>query len=165
MKMMNRRELEQQFIDLVDRHRQTVYKVCFMYGGNDDNINDLYQEVMLNLWKAFPRFRGDSKPSTWIYRIAMNTCISQLRSRLSRPRTVSFTMPMAELFADKQEQDNLKELYALISRLGVLERALILLWLDGKSYDEISEIHGITVSNVGVRINRVKAKLKKMSNK
>lgn len=162
---MNQTELEQQFIDLVGRHKQIVYKVCFMYGGNDDDINDLYQEVMLNLWKAFPRFRGGSKPSTWVYRIAMNTCISQLRWKQARPRTVAFTMPMAELMADSREHDNLKELYSLISRLSVLERALILLWLDDKSYDEISEILGITVSNVGVRINRIKAKLKKMSNK
>ena len=73
-------EIQQQFLSLVERHRQIIYKVCFMYASDDETISDLYQEVTLNLWKAFPRFRGDSKPTTWVYRIAVNTCVSWLRS-------------------------------------------------------------------------------------
>ena len=152
------------FLSLVEQHRQVIYKVCFMYASDDETINDLYQEVVLNLWKGFPQFRGDSKPMTWVYRIAVNTCVSWLRSSSRRPQTLSLTLSMNDLFADEQEKENLRELYALINRLSKLERALILLWLEDRSYDEIAEILDLSTSNVGVRINRIKAKLKRMSN-
>ena len=157
-------EQEQRFLGLVEQHRQIIYKVCFMYASDDETIGDLYQEVVLNLWKAFPQFRGDSKLVTWVYRIAVNTCVTWLRSSKRRPQTVPFTLSMAELFADEQEKENLRELYTLINRLGKLERALILLWLDERTYEEIAEVLGVSVSAVGVRINRIKAKLKAMSN-
>ena len=157
-------EQEQMFLRLVEQHKQIIYKVCFMYASDDETINDLFQEVTLNLWKGFPRFRGESKPTTWVYRIAVNTCVSWLRSSNRRPQTVPLTLSMTDLMTDEQEKENLRELYALINRLGKLERALILLWLEEKSYEEIAEILDISVSNVGVRINRIKAKLRKMSN-
>lgn len=157
-------EQEHLFLSLVEQHKQIIYKVCFMYASDDETIGDLFQEVMLNLWKAFPRFRGDSKPTTWIYRIAVNCCISWLRSSRRHPQTVPLTISMNDLLADEQEKGNLQELYYLINRLGKLERALILLWLDEQSYEEIAEILDISVSNVGVRINRIKTKLKSMSN-
>lgn len=148
----------------MEQHKQIIYKVCFMYASDDETINDLFQEVTLNLWKGFPRFRGESKPTTWVYRIAVNTCVSWLRSSNRRPQTVPLTLSMTDLMTDEQEKENLRELYALINRLGKLERALILLWLEERSYEEIAEILDISVTNVGVRINRIKAKLKVMSN-
>lgn len=157
-------EQEQMFLRLVEQHKQIIYKVCFMYASDDETINDLFQEVTQNLWKGFPRFRGESKPTTWIYRIAVNTCVSWLRSSNRRPQTVPLTLSMTDLMTDEQEKENLRELYALINRLGKLERALILLWLEERSYEEIAEILDISVTNVGVRINRIKAKLKVMSN-
>ena len=127
---MNKSELKQRFLSLVDSYKQVIYKVCFMYATDDETISDLYQEVVLNLWTAFPRFRSESKPSTWVYRISMNTCISRLRHNTRRPETVSLTMSMADLFPEESEREQLQELYRLISQLGELERALILLWLD-----------------------------------
>lgn len=157
-------EQEQFFLSLVEQHKQIIYKVCFMYASDDETVNDLFQEVTLNLWKSFPRFRGDSKATTWVYRIAVNTCISWLRVSGKRIKTVPLTFSMTELLSDEQEKENLRELYAMINRLGKLERALILLWLEERSYEEIAEILDISVSNVGVRINRIKAKLVSMSN-
>ena len=157
-------EQEQSFLSLVEQHKQIIYKVCFMYASDDETVNDLFQEVTLNLWKSFPRFRGDSKATTWVYRIAVNTCISWLRVSGKRIKTVPLTFSMTELLSDEQEKENLRELYAMINRLGKLERALILLWLEERSYEEIAEILDISVSNVGVRINRIKAKLVSMSN-
>ena len=148
----------------MEQHKQIIYKVCFMYASDDETVNDLFQEVTLNLWKSFSRFRGDSKVTTWVYRIAVNTCISWLRVSGKRIKTVPLTFSMTELLSDEQEKENLRELYALINRLGKLERALILLWLEERSYEEIAEILDISVSNVGVRINRIKAKLVSMSN-
>ena len=111
-----------------------------MYATDDETISDLYQEVVLNLWTAFPRFRSESKPSTWVYRISVNTCISHLRHNIKRPETVSLTMSMGDLFPEESERAQLQKLYQLISQLGELERALILLWLDDKSYEEIAKI-------------------------
>ena len=161
---MNQNELKQQFVALVDNHKQMIYKVCLMYASDDEGINDLFQEVALNLWKSFPSYRGECKPSTWVYRVSVNTCISQLRHQHTQPMTVPLTMSMTDLFPDESEREQLRELYQLVNRLGELERALILLWLDDRSYEEIAEMLDISVSNVGVRINRIKAKLKQMSN-
>ena len=145
---MEKSELEQKFLSLVDSYKQVIYKVCFMYATDDETISDLYQEVVLNLWTAFTRFRS----------------ISHLRLNIKRPETVSLTMSMGDLFPEESERAQLQKLYQLISQLGELERALILLWLDDKSYEEIAKILGISVSNVGARINRVKTKLREMSN-
>ena len=157
-------EQEQMFLSLLEKHKQIIYKVCFMYASDSESIDDLFQEVTLNLWKAFPRFRGESKTTTWVYRIAINTCVSWLRLSDRQPQTIPLTVPMSDLMADEQERENLRELYTLINRLGKSERALILLWLEERSYEEIAETLDISISNVGVRINRIKAKLKNMSN-
>lgn len=162
---MKQAEQEEQFLGLVEAHKHIIYKVCFMYASGDENISDMFQEAVLNMWKAFPKFRGKSRYSTWVYRIAVNTCVSWLRTSKKQPQTVPFTLSMSDLITDEQEKENLKELYMLINRLNKLERALILLWLDEKSYDEIAEILEIKASNVGVRINRIKAKLKEMSSR
>ena len=157
-------EQETIFLRTIEEHKRLIYKVCFVYATQQNTIDDLYQEVVLNLWKALPRFRSDSKMSTWVYRIALNTCVSCLRSAKRQQQTVPFTLSMANLFADVQEKANLGELYRLIGKLGEMDRAVILLWLDENSYKEIAEILGISPSVVGVRINRIKAKLREMSN-
>ena len=116
------------------------------------------------MWRAFPKFRNESKQSTWVYRVTMNTCISILRRISARPQTIPLTASMADLLPDEQEKENLRELYDLISRLDRLERALIMLWLDEQPYEEIAEILGLSLSSVKVRIHRVKEQLKSMSN-
>ena len=162
---MDRSELEKEFLALVDAQKRTIYKVCYMYAEDQEELNDLYQEVVLNLWKSFPRYRGDSKLVTWVYRIAMNTCITYLRHSHARPQTVSLTVDVTEPWDDEESKTaQLKELYRLISHLGKLERALILLWLEERSYQEMADILGLSKNNVAVKLNRVKEKLKKMSN-
>ena len=160
---MDKQQLEKDFVSLVEDHKQLIYKVCYMYASDEHNLNDLYQEVVINLWKAFPRFRGDSKLSTWIYRIGLNTCISFFRKSKTRPVIVPITVDL-EAFADDEKSGQLRELYRMINRLGQLERAIILLWLEERSYQEIAEITGLSRPNVAVKINRIKEKLKQMSN-
>ena len=157
-------EQESIFLRFVEDHKRIIYKVCLAYAKDEATVGDLFQEVVLNLWKAIPRFRSESKASTWVYRIALNTCVSWLRSSRRQPQTVPFTPLMADILEDEQEKLDQRELYRLIGRLGEMDRAVILLWLDEKSYKEISEILGVTPSVVGVRINRIKAKLREMSN-
>lgn len=157
-------ELETVFLRIIEEQKKIIYKVCLVYAKDEETIGDLYQEVALNIWKALPGFRGASKTSTWVYRIALNTCVSWLRSSRKQPRTVPFTLSLGDIFEDEHDKDDLREIYRLIGRLGELDRAVILLWLDRKSYKEIAETLGISPSVVGVRINRIKAKLREMSN-
>lgn len=161
---MDKQELEKAFIALVEEHKRIIYKVCYVYAADMENLNDLYQEVVINLWKAFPRFRGECAASTWVYRIGLNTCISFFRKSKSRPEVVPITVDL-EAFADEEDKTaSLRELYRMINSLGQLERALILLWLEERSYQEIADIIGISKNNVAVRLNRIREKLKTMSN-
>ena len=162
---METRKLEKEFLDMIETQKRTIYKVCYIYAKDQDDLNDLFQETVLNLWKSFPRYRGDSKLTTWVYRIAMNTCISFLRHTNASPQTVPMTARVANsLEADEETTGQLRELYKLINQLGNLERALIFLWLEERSYQEMAEILGISKANVAVKLNRIKEKLKKMSN-
>ena len=163
---METKELEKEFLTMIEAQKRTIYKVCYIYANDQDDLNDLYQETVLNLWKSFPRYRGDSTLNTWVYRIAMNTCITFLRRSNTRPQTVPMTTNVASMAAeDNETAGQLRELYRLISQLGKLERALILLWLEERSYEDIANILGITKTNVAVKLNRTKEKLKKMSNR
>ena len=162
---MDTKELEKDFLEMIAAQKRTIYKVCYIYAKDQDDLNDLFQETVLNLWKSFPRYRGDSKLTTWVYRIAMNTCITFLRRSNTRPHTVPMTaQAVASLEADEETSEQLKELYRLINQLGKLERALILLWLEERSYQEMADILGLSKANVAVKLNRIKEKLKKMSN-
>ena len=163
--MNTQQEAEQHFLELLERNKNTIYKVCLMYSHEGEDLNDHYQEVVLNLWKAFPNCHHDSKESTWVYQIALNTCISQLRHRSSFPQMQAITIDVAQLVDESEEhRSQVMELYRLINRLTDLEKAIIMLWLDDKSYDEIAAVTGLTKSNVGVRIARIKEKLRQMSN-
>ena len=162
---METNPLEKEFLEMIAAQQRTVFKVCYIYAKDQDDLNDLFQEVVLNLWKSFPRYRGDSKISTWVYRIAMNTCITFLRRSNSRPQTIPLTLDVASQLAEEESRaGQLKELYRLINQLGKLERALILLWLEERSYQEMADILGISKANVAVKLNRTKEKLKQMSN-
>ena len=153
---------EQTFIGLIKEYERVIYKVCYLYATVNAPLDDLYQEVVLNLWKAYPHFRGECKPSTWIYRIALNTCISFMRKGKNIPETVQLTQEADRSEEDDETQIMLRQLYRLINRLGGLEKSIILLYLEEKSYEEISKITGLTVTNVATKLSRIKEKLRKM---
>ena len=162
---METKDLEKDFLMMIEAQKRTIYKVCYIYANDQDDLNDLFQETVLNLWKSFPRYRGDSKLTTWVYRIAMNTCITFLRHASHRPQTVPMTANVAsQMAADEDTEARLQDLYKLINQLGKLERALILLWLEERSYQEMADILGLSKANVAVKLNRIREKLKKMSN-
>lgn len=162
---MDTQEMEKRFTVFIEEHRRVIYKCCYMYATDDENLSDLYQETVINLWKGFPNFRGECKASTWVYRVALTTCLSFLRKSKSKPVIVPITVDLeAGLSEEDGRMEQLKELYRMIDQLGKLERALILLWLDERSYQEIADIMGISLSNVATRLSRIREKLKKMSN-
>ena len=155
--------LETAFTQMIKEHKSTIYTVCFMFSKDSDEVNDLFQEVLINLWQGFASFEGKSKIGTWIWRVSFNTCISQERKK-KRTATIPLTMGI-DLFNDKDDDTKqVKMLYDRIHRLKPFDRAIILLWLEGMPYDEIAAIVGITTKNVSVRLYRIKEELKQMSN-
>lgn len=148
---------------MVKEHKNTIYTVCFMFSKDSDEVNDLFQEVLINLWQGFASFEGKSKIDTWIWRVSFNTCISQERKK-KRTSAIPLTMGI-DLFNDKDDDTKqVKMLYDRIHRLNPFDRAIVLLWLEGMPYDEIAAIVGITTKNVSVRLYRIKEELKQMSN-
>lgn len=154
---------EQQFAQMVEQQKSTIYTVCYMFSKDKDEVNDLFQEVLINLWRGFERFEGRSDVRTWVYRVALNTCISQDRRRRRRS-DVELSMDI-DLFHDADADTRQVDLlHKRIQRLQPFDRAIVLLWLEDLSYDEIAQIVGITTKNVSVRLVRIKEQLKRMSN-
>ena len=157
-------DLEIEFTQIAQENKGTIYTVCYMFSNNEDDVADLYQEILVNLWKGFTKFRGESNVRTWIYRISLNTCISFERKKHRKVDTIPLTMDI-NLFEDSD--DDTKQVQLLknrINKLGHFDRAIVLLWLENLSYDEIGNIVGITAKNVSVRLVRIKEQLKNMSN-
>jgi len=157
---MEKQKMEADFLNMLREHNRIIYKVISFYADENNTLDDLYQDVVLNLWTAFPNFREESKLSTWVYRIALNTCVSFYRKKNRRPACVEIT---PDIKAYTEENEVVAELYACINRLGKLERALIFLYLEDRPYKEIADIMGITATNVSTKISRIKEKLKQIS--
>ena len=156
-------QLEQQFTKTVTEHKSTIYTVCYMFSQDADEVNDLFQEVLVNLWKGFGSFEQRSDIRTWIYRVALNTCISLDRKK-RRQATARLSMDI-NLFEDRDEDTRQVDmLHKRIAQLQPFDRAIVLLWLENLPYDEIGQIVGITAKNVSVRLYRIREQLKQ-SNK
>ncbi|MBQ9665274.1 MAG: RNA polymerase sigma factor [Bacteroidaceae bacterium] len=155
--------LEKQFAQTVAEHKSTIYTVCYMFSQDADEVNDLFQEVLINLWKGFEGFEHRSDIKTWLYRVALNTCISLDRKKR---RTASVRLSMdINLFEDRDADTRQVDLlHQRIAHLQPFDRAIVLLWLENLSYEEIGQIVGITAKNVSVRLFRIKEQLKQMSN-
>ena len=153
---------EREFEKMVREHRSTIYTVCYMFSTDKDEVADLFQEILINLWKGSESFRGDSGAGTWIWKVSLNTCISHDRTQRRRLRTEPLSLDI-DLFEDTDEGTRQAGLLReRISKLGPFDRAIVLLWLENLSYDEIGQIVGISAKNVSVRLVRIKEQLKKM---
>lgn len=156
--------MKSDFQGFLDNNHRVIAKVCRIYTDQSADFNDYYQECIVQLWRSFDSFRGESKVSTWVYRVCLNVCLSQLRSKKRIVPTELREIPdIADNTAQDQEE-KMECLYRAIRQLKESDRAIILLYLEDKSYKEMADILGITVSNVGVKVNRVKAQLKKLIN-
>jgi RNA polymerase sigma factor (sigma-70 family) len=163
---MTRLADQERFLALLEEHKRILYKVANAYCRSREDRPDLIQDIVLQLWRSFPRFDGRARFSTWMYRIAMNVAISTYRSERRRIRDA---VPLEEFGLDLAAADRAMEgasedirlLHQLIQRLDEMSRALIVLFLDGYGHDEIAEIVGISASNVGTRLHRIKQKLQR----
>lgn len=161
------KELEHSFVTQLEENQNIVHKICRLYTNDQDSHNDLFQEITIQLWKAYPKFRGDSKFSTWMYRVALNTAITLYRKSKRSITTqdfegVSFKIK-AEHYDDTVEKQ-LKLMYSAVKDLNDIDKALVFLYLEDKNYREIAETLGITEVNARVKMNRIKEKLRKILN-
>lgn len=155
---------EREFSRIVREHKSEIYTVCYMFSKDSDEVADLYQDILIKLWGGFDSFRGESSVKTWIWRVALNTCISDDRKKKRRGERVSLTIDI-DPFEDKDEKAlQVKQLYGRINKLGLVDRSIVLLWLEAMSYEEIGAIVGISAKNVSVKLVRIREQLMNMSN-
>lgn len=156
---MKHERTDKRFLELIHRHQSILHKICFAYCNNRSDKEDLQQEIVLQLWKSYPSFQGNSLFSTWMYRVALNTAIN----RTSKPGLLADSPKAIDLAYDPGDDYELSEeirmLHKAISHLKKIDKAIILMWLEEHSYEEIAESIGITVKNVSVRIVRAKTRL------
>lgn len=156
---------KRKFIALIEENQALIHKVTLLYANSPADRDDLFQEICLQLWRSFADFKEESQFGTWMYRVALNTAISAVRRRKNRPavRTLEVAEPIAAAPSTNTGDNEL--LYDAISKLNHIEKAIILLWLEEKCYEDIASIVGITKSNVSVRLVRIKRKLKELVSK
>lgn len=153
---------EHEFTQIIKNHEGVIFKITTVYTDNHEDQKDLYQEIVYQLWKSLESFKGNSKISTWIYRVALNTAITRLKKEKRKGNQIGIDkviMKQTEQY-DSEFEERLKLMYQHINALNELEKGLMLLLLEGKKYEEISVIMGLSPSNVGTRISRIKQKLK-----
>ncbi|MBC2840180.1 sigma-70 family RNA polymerase sigma factor [Robiginitalea sp. SC105] len=161
------KELEHQFVSELEINQNIVHKVCSLYTDNREAHNDLFQEITIQLWKAYPKFRGDSKFSTWMYRVALNTAITLYRKSKKQPKTQAFDTVIYKVKAeqyDPTEEKQLNLMYSAIRELGDIDKALVFLYLEDKNYTEIADTLGISEVNARVKMSRIKTKLRTILN-
>jgi len=173
---LNDRNLKEEFVSQIEKHQGIIYKVSRMYCDKEECRQDLFQDILVQLWQSFPTFNKQSKFSTWMYRVALNTAIAQFRKDKKNTAIAQFrkdkknnedavpeipvNIPEEESYKEKEDRRELVQ--KAINKLNKAEKAIIVLYMDDYTYEEISEIAGITLSNVGVKISRIKTKLEKI---
>lgn len=150
---------------MVNEHKRTIYTVCFMFSKDQDEVNDLFQEILIRLWNGFDTFRGESDVKTWIWRVSLNTCLNQEKKKSRLGERVELSVDINPYEDTDRDALQIRQLYDRINRLGLIDRSIILLWLENMSYDEIGAIVGISAKNVSVKLVRIREQLKNMSNK
>ena len=154
---------ENQFVEIIKLHQGIVHKVCGMYRHDPDDRKDLFQEIIIQLWRAFPKFRQESKVSTWIYQIALNVAISDFRKESRRPQKVELSenlMNISDNAYDSDTEEKIQQMHLAIAQLSEIEKAIVMLYFEEKDNEEIAEIVGITQNNVRVKMTRIREKLR-----
>jgi len=154
---------EKEFEAVVREHRGTIYTVCYMFSTDRDEVADLFQEILINLWRGSGSFRGESALNSWIWKVSLNTCITFDRRKKHGLSTETLSMDVDLFDTSSDDTRQIGLLRERIGKLGPFDRAIVLLWLENLSYEEIGQIVGITAGNVSVRLVRIKEQLKKMN--
>lgn len=159
--MNNNNEIE--FARLLEQHQNILHKICRLYTNELDVHKDLFQEIVIQIWKAYPNFKGDAKFTTWAYRIGLNTAISLYRSSKRRITTVTWDISLESIKYEDynaEEEQQLQQIFKAVKQLSDIEKALVYMYLEDKDYAEIAETLGISQVNARVKMNRIKTKIK-----
>ena len=150
-----------EFVQLVRQHQKIIHKVCHLYADSPEDREDLFQEILLNAWKAWAAFRNEARFSTWLYQIALNTAISTFRKEKKQPKlhTIDDALTLPDSI-DEETEHQFRAMYKAISELNKIDKAVVTLYLDKYDYRTIGQLLGLTDNNVAVRMNRIKAFLK-----
>lgn len=157
--------LEKEFLQIIQKNQGIIHKVCNIYCDTEDDRNDLFQEIVVQLWRSYPTFRKESKVSTWMYRVALNTAITSFKKSKRRPdqnRLTYENFQIEDEAYDTETEERIRSLHKAVNHLTGIEKSIVLLYLENKKYEEIAEITGITQNYVRVKMNRIKKKLKKL---
>ena len=154
-----------EFLRAVETHSGIINKICYYYSNSPEDFNDLRQEALIHLWQGWEQFRGQSQLSTWIYRVCLNSCVSNFRTGSRRRGEVPLdAVPDIEAPPDTDRPEQLRQMHRLIGQLAPREKAVILLWLDNYPYDTIAETMGVPRNTVASWLRRIKEKLVRLSN-
>ncbi len=156
--------MSRNFLITIEEHEGIIHKIIRIYADGYDDQQDLYQEIIYQLWKSFDTFQGKSQISTWIYKVALNTSLAHinLKKKYSGNAAIEDAELQIEDKIDTQMEDRITEMYLQIRKLNEIDRAIIFLFLEGKDYEEIAAMSGFSISNVGTRLNRIRQKLKSL---
>lgn len=162
---MQKHKAEIQFEKDIRLHELLIHKVCRIYAYTEADRKDLFQEIVIQLWKAYPKFKGDAKLSTWLYRVALNTAITGLRRQkdfITSYEPATLPQP-ADDNTSHADEERLQQLYAAIGQLNEIEKAIVMLYMEDKSYREMEDIMGISEATLRVKMNRIKDKLRELT--
>ncbi|WP_439414001.1 RNA polymerase sigma factor [Larkinella sp. GY13] len=151
--------VQQEFVQLIAQHQKLIHSLCNLYYRLPEDRKDLFQEIVLQLWKSYPSFNHESKVSTWIYRVALNTVFARIRKEKAQPEHVPFSEREFQLPSSEVDNELTQALYQAISQLSDVDKAIIMLYLDEHSYEEIAAILAMSRTNVSTKINRIKTRL------
>lgn len=153
---------ERQFTAIVNKHKRTVYTVCYMFSHDKDEIDDLFQEILVRMWNGFESFRGESSLNSWIWRVSLNTCLNFEKRKSREGERVGLNVDIGPADGADDDAMQISQLRERIGKLGFIDRSIILLWLENMSYDEIGAIVGMSPKNVSVKLVRIREKFKRM---
>ncbi|MEP6795327.1 MAG: sigma-70 family RNA polymerase sigma factor [Saprospiraceae bacterium] len=163
---MQKEDTEKEFVKLISEFESLIHKVCRIYAYTVADRQDLFQDVIVQLWKAFPKFKGEAKISTWIYRVAINTAITQLRKKKDFITTYDPSDLQAHTDENhflETEDEQISQLYVAIEKLNQIEKAIVMLYMEERSYEEMEDILGMSQGNLRVKMNRIKNKLRELT--
>lgn len=145
---------------MLNAHDAMIRRLCRGYASSEEELKDLHQDTLTNIWQGLTRYNGESSLKTWVYRVTLNSCVSNLRNRYRKPSTMSLETVADVADSSGDQQTDIRELYESIGRLGPIDKALVMMWLDEYSYDEMAGMTGLSRSNVAIRLHRAKGRLR-----
>jgi RNA polymerase sigma factor (sigma-70 family) len=163
---LQKQEAEKEFEKRISEHKALLYKICYLYAGTDADRQDLFQEIVIQLWTAYPNYKGNAQFSTWMYRVAINTAITGLRKKKNVIASYGNTGAFEHLSDESTagiDEERLQQLYKAIEQLNEVEKAIVMLYMEDRPYSEMEDILGISQGNLRVKMNRIKEKLRQLT--